>query len=508
MTKLKMAAGKGTPAGWSDAARAAAAEARSDMAKKRPNPAGTRVDMRQTFGQGVNMRMGPEPKQAMTGAGVVRSAEKQAAAIRNMDAGKAAPTRTAAKSPSRGEFILYRGEGPTDPMRRTNRPVEWFTTDRERAVSYAGDASQRRGVFKLTLTPEEAARARVGIDGTEFAVPKDLASRMERIDVKGHGEGTIIAPKTSPAKPAKPAKFVGERARFERDLSSVLDRVKLTPDMKSEALRAGLAEYDRAEAATKTTLKSLRAEAKAAGLRGYSKMKKADLQAALKGGPRGFANPDVQAAAQAGRAKTPTVKSLRADAAAKGIKGASRMNKSALMKALGKAGNKLSAFAAPIIGVGVAAYALTSGASPASAAYEGTDAAAGGALSNYDGLRKSGMGSLRATLNSAAFGLTGIAGHSPETYAQSLANQQPRADLETRRRNRRGGRNSVNARSGAYFNADAVRRARAAPTAMQPRHGMLTTPSGGSMPVAYQTIDGRTVLTTKGRAKVYRARRK
>lgn len=71
-------------------------------------------------------------------------------------------------------LVLYRGEGPTDPLRRGNRPGEWYTTDLERAIGYAGDSEARRGVFRIEVPADRIADLRRGIEGSEYMVPPDL----------------------------------------------------------------------------------------------------------------------------------------------------------------------------------------------------------------------------------------------------------------------------------------------------------------------------------------------
>ncbi len=115
-------------------------------------------------------------------------------------------------------------------------------------------------------------------------------------------------------------------------------------------------------------------------------------------------------------AKAPTVKSLRADAKAAGIKGASKMNKSALMKALGKLGSaaaKGAKFLAPAIALGAGAYALTRGASVAEAATvtgkTGADILTGGALSAREAEKAKGRSDSLATTKAIIQGVGSLA---------------------------------------------------------------------------------------------------
>jgi hypothetical protein len=71
-------------------------------------------------------------------------------------------------------MVLYRGEGPADPLRRQNRGGEWYTTDLERALSYAGDRADRRGVFRIEVAPDRIGELKRGLTGDEYMVPTDL----------------------------------------------------------------------------------------------------------------------------------------------------------------------------------------------------------------------------------------------------------------------------------------------------------------------------------------------
>jgi hypothetical protein len=120
------------------------------------------------------------------------------------------------------------------------------------------------------------------------------------------------------------------------------------------------------------------------------------------------------AKAKLNKAATPdrspkTVKELRAAAKQAGLKGYSKLNKAGLLKALGKGAKVL----APAIAVGAGVMALTRGASVAEAATvtakTGADMMTGGALSNREAAKARGVSETASTIGGIMKGIGSLA---------------------------------------------------------------------------------------------------
>lgn len=167
----------------------------------------------------------------------------------------------------------------------------------------------------------------------------------------------------------------------------------------------------------------------------------------------------------------PTVKALKAEAKAAGLKGYSKLNKVSLMKALGKGAKVLT----PAIALGAGVIALTRGASVAEAATvsakTGADILTGGALSNREAAKSRGVSETASTIGGmmkgigslATFGLSDLAAWGVSSRKTMKAPNVRKASARQQR---------------AYLNAGAKRSAGAGRSGA-PRLKVATKKTGG-----------------------------
>jgi hypothetical protein len=236
-----------------------------------------------------------------------------------------------ARSPDRYALILER-------LRRSDNVAA--TTDVMRQVQKTlGKEGVRAvgGIVTGAPYPKSATASSIAA-----AVVKKHQSQVwyrskDRADARGDmwgKAGGAQAPKGGPIGFANPkVQAAAQAARAERAKNNAPAAKPAATAAPAKAAPAQAAPAKAAPAAAQSqTVAQMRAAAKEAGITGASKMNKGALQAALdkakSGGPVGFANPDVQAAAQ---------KALQKQAKALGIPRAGNLDSSSLRAAIERA---------------------------------------------------------------------------------------------------------------------------------------------------------------------------